>query len=67
MSTIEDLYMDGTISHTWDIYIPNELYDVNGEEYLTWYGTVAGKYDIIPPDKEVLEIDKVNKYIVMDV
>ena len=66
MRTMEDLHLEGEIDETWDVYIINELYGENGEEGLTWYGTVAGLYDIHDTD-QVLEIDRHNKYIVLDV
>lgn len=65
MRTMEDLYIEGEIRSDWKVYIMNELYDETGEEYLIWYGTVAGLYDI-HQNKNVLEIDRKNKYIVLD-
>lgn len=66
MRTMEDLKLEGEIDETWDVYIINERYDEDGCEYLTWYGTVAVLYDIHETDP-VIEVDKGNKYLVLDV
>ncbi len=66
MRTMEDLKLEGEIDETWDIYIISERYDEDGCECLTWYGTVAGLYDIHETDP-IIEIDKDNKYLVLDV
>lgn len=66
MRTMEDLLLEGEIDETWDIYIISERYDEDGCEYLTWYGTVAGLYDI-HDTAPVIEIDSHHKWIALDV
>ena len=66
MRTMEDLLLEGEIDETWDIYIISERYDEDGCEYLTWYGTVAGLYDI-HDTTPVIEIDNHHKWIALDV
>lgn len=66
MRTMEDLLLEGEINENWDIYIINELHTETGEEGLTWYGTVAGLYDI-HDNAPVLLVDNHYKYIVLDV